>query len=271
MNKESKTDSKTVSDIELFERGVLYYLKLKELKPMPKPIRRIENPAALAELAASIKELGVFQPIHFVVDSKGRKLVVTGNRRVKAARQAGLSTIPGILVGDNIPQISLSENLLRLNLTPIEEAEGLLALKTEQHYSQGQLAALLGKTQATVSEILSLNNLPQAVRDDLRGDCTISKSTLITIAKKKNEEEMSSAYAAYKEKHQPLAASPRSKNPHHPQSVLPVFTKAATKITALDTSAWTEEEKSNFQNTLTSLKTEIENYLANGSQPVPPA
>jgi len=72
----------------------------------------------------------------------------------------------------------------------------------EQKYTQEQLGGIIGKAQNTLSEILSLNKLPREIRNDCRGDRTISKSSLITIAKKKQARGMTTAYNAYKAKQQ---------------------------------------------------------------------
>jgi ParB family chromosome partitioning protein len=93
--------------------------------------------------------------------------------------KAGLTTIPAIFIVGNYSEIALVENLLRQDLTAVEEAEGLQSLMIEQKYTQEQLGGIIGKAQNTLSEILSLNKLPQEVRDDCRGDRTISKNALI--------------------------------------------------------------------------------------------
>jgi ParB family chromosome partitioning protein len=113
----------------------------------------------------------------------------------------------------------------------------------------------------TLSEILSLNKLPQDVRDDCRGDRTISKNALITIAKKKQARSMTTAYIAYKAKQQKGKTTRQKKDPNEPQAVFDMMDKAITKIRSIDMSAWTDDDKTNFQTSLTSLKTKIDNYL----------
>ena len=144
---------------------------------------------------------------------------------------------------------------------PVEEAEGLQALMTEQKYTQEQLGGIIGKAQNTLSEILSLNKLPQDVRDDCRGDRTISKNALITIAKKKQARSMTTAYIAYKAKLQKGNPPRQKKDPNEPQAVFDMMDKSMTKIRSIDTSAWTDDDNTNFQTSLISLKTEIDNYL----------
>ena len=188
--------------------------------------------------------------------------IVTGERRYKAAEQAGLLVLPGICVEGNPSELALIENMLRQDLTPVEEAEGLQSLMTEQKYTQEQLGGLIGKAQNTLSEILSLNKLPQEVRDDCRGDWTISRSALVVIAKKKQDRSMTTAYNAYKAKSQKGKTTRTKTDPNEPQAVFDMMDMATTKIQSIDTSAWTEDDKTNFQTFLTILKTEIDNYLA---------
>jgi ParB family chromosome partitioning protein len=73
------------------------------------------------------------------------------------------------------------ENLLRQDLTAVEEAEALDRLMTEQNYTQEQLGAIIGKARTTVGDILTLNKLPQAIRDECRGNTAVTRKTLITI------------------------------------------------------------------------------------------
>jgi ParB family chromosome partitioning protein len=169
----------------VYEKGRLYQIKLNDLLADPGQPRKSMDAQALEELTASIGKVGVIQPIIFRMDDQGKNVVVAGERRVAAARKAGLTVIPAICVEGNPSEIALVENLLRQDLTPVEEAEGLQALMNEQKYTQEQLGVIIGKAQNTLSEILSLNKLPQDVRDDCRADRTISKSSLIAIAKKK--------------------------------------------------------------------------------------
>ncbi|MDO8722028.1 MAG: ParB/RepB/Spo0J family partition protein [Syntrophales bacterium] len=151
--------------------------------------------------------------------------IVAGERRYKAAQQAGLLVLPGICVEGNPAEIALVENMLRQDLTPVEEAEGLQALMTEQKYTQEQLGSIIGKAQNTLSELLSLNKLPQEVRDDCRGDRTISKNALVTIARKKQARGMTTAYIAYKAKQQKGKTIRQKKDPNEPQAVFETFEK----------------------------------------------
>ena len=256
-----------------YQKGKLYDIPIIDLKPDPSQPRKSIDSQALEELVASIKTHGIIQPILFRVGigEKGGHdatscppfslIIVAGERRYKAAQQAGLLAIPGVCVEGNACEIAMVENMLRQNLTPVEEAEGLLSLMTEQKYTQEQLGAIIGKAQNTLSEILSLNKLPQNVRDDCRGNRTISKKTLITIAKKKQARGMMTAYITYKAKLQMGKTTRQKRNPNKPQAAFDIMDKALTKIRSIDMSAWTDDDKTSFQASLTSIKAEIENYL----------
>jgi ParB family chromosome partitioning protein len=248
-----------------FEKGRLYDIPITDLRPDPNQPRKSIDPQALEELVASIRTHGIIQPILFRTAEGGWLTIVAGERRFQAARIAGISMIPGICVEGNTSGIALIENMLRQDLTPIEEAEGLQRLMDEQDYTQEELGGIIGKAQNTLSEILSLNKLPEEIRNECRGDRTIPRSALVSIAKKKQERSMMTA--AYRAGLQKVNTARRPTNPNEPRAALALMKKAAAKIQSLDTSAWTEEDSAAFQEALTSLKTEIDNYLT-ASSPV---
>ena len=256
-----------------YKKGQLYQLNLNDLQADPDQPRKVIDAQALEDMTASVGKLGVIQPIIFRIGTGGpisdlspqqpALIVVAGERRVAAARNAGLSTIPAIYIADgNYAEVSLVENLLRQDLTSVEEAEALQRLMTEQKYTQEQLGVIVGKARTTVGDILTLNKLPLAIRDECRGDRQITRATLIEIARKKQERGMTTAYNAYKAKQQKGKTTRQKKAPNELQALFDMLDKAMTKIRSVDASAWTDDDKTNFQTALTSLKTEIDNYLA---------
>lgn len=248
---------------QTYKKGRLYDIDLNDLLADPDQPRKIIDPQGLEDMTASVGKLGVIQPIIFRTAADGNLVVVAGERRVAAARNAGLSTIPAIYIADgNYAEVSLVENLLRQDLTSVEEAEALQRLMTEQKYTQEQLGVIVGKARTTVGDILTLNKLPQAIRDECRGDRQISRATLIEIARKKQERGMTTAYNAYKAKQQKGKTTRQKKDPNDPQALFDIMDKTMTKILSVDMSAWTDEDRTNFHTALTSLKTEIEIYLA---------
>ncbi len=91
------------------------------------------------------------------------------------------------------------ENLIRENLTAIEEAEAIDRLRTQHDYALSDLVSILGKSDSTISEILSLNKLPAEVKDDCRNDPKVFRSILRVIARQKTTEKMIALYQKYKE------------------------------------------------------------------------
>lgn len=256
-----------------YEKGKLYDVPLKDLKPDPNQPRKSMDPQGMEELTASVKIYGVIQPILFrrgiLVSLSGQEepqpalYVVAGERRYAAALQAGLTTIPGICVEGNCSEIALVENLLRQDLTSVEEAEALQRLMDEQKYNQEQLAGVIGKARQTINEILLVNRIPQEIRDECRGDRKISKNVLIEIARKKQVRGMQTAYEKYKEKVK-KAAEGRTKHEKEPETAADVMmwlSKAVNKLNGLDAAAWTEDEKNTFNQTLLNLQETIQNLL----------
>jgi len=165
-----------------YEKGKLYNLNLADLLPDPDQPRKYFDEQALAELRASIEKHGVLQPVLVRQGADGGLLLVSGERRYLASKLAGCQTIPAVFTDGEPTEISIVENLLRENLTAIEEAEAIERLRAEHDYTLAELGAALGKAESTMSEILSLNRLPAEVKDDCRNDPKTSRSILVAIA-----------------------------------------------------------------------------------------
>ena len=248
--------------MKLYEKGKLYDISIADLRPDPNQPRKSMDSQALNELTASIKTHGIIQPLLFrVAPDSTTLIIVAGERRYKAAQEAGLTAVPGICVEGNPSEIALIENMLRQDLTPIEEAEGLQSLMTEQKYTQEQLGTIIGKAQNTLSEILSLNKLPQEIRDDCRADRTISRASLITIAKKKQARGMTTAYNVLKAKQEKGKTARTKKASSDPQTILAQMEKTLTRLRSVDASPWTEEDRTTLRTVLINLKTQIETWL----------
>lgn len=194
-----KPESAAVPGRASIVKGKLYDLSIASLKQDPDQPRKFFDEQALAELQASITRHGVLQPILVRKGSGGGHIIVSGERRFQAARLAGLATIPAILTDGNPAEISIIENLLRENLTAIEEAEAIEHLRTLNNYQLGDLGAILGKAVSTLSEILSLNRLPEEVKDDCRKDPRTARGVLVEIARERDPGRMVSLYRKCKE------------------------------------------------------------------------
>jgi ParB family chromosome partitioning protein len=165
-------------------RTVLTVLPLDAVEPNPEQPRKHFAEEKLVELAASILERGLLQPIVVRRQRDGYQLLA-GERRFRAARLAGLDRLPAVVrdAGDAL-EIALIENLQREDLTPLEEAEGLAALIQRHGYSHREIADLLGKSRPYVSNTLALTRLPGPVKADLRREeSSFSREVLMGIAR----------------------------------------------------------------------------------------
>jgi ParB family transcriptional regulator, chromosome partitioning protein len=126
------------------------------------------DPAALRELAASVREHGVLQPVLVRPLDEGRYQLVAGERRWRAARLAQQTTVPAMIEeidDDTALEISIIENLQREDLTPLEEAEMYRRMTAEHGYSVRKLAQKLGKDKGYIENRLRLSDAPPEVRD----------------------------------------------------------------------------------------------------------
>lgn len=164
-----------VLDFDSFESNILdsvdendiKQIKLSEIRSNPYQPRKVFNEEAIKELAESIKNYGVFQPIIVKKSIKGYDLVA-GERRVRASKVAGLETIPAIIKDfsdDMMREIALLENLQRENLTAIELAWAYKGIIDSLHITQDELANKLGKSRSNITNILGLLRLPSSVQD----------------------------------------------------------------------------------------------------------
>ena len=142
-------------------------INLSELRSNPYQPRKIFDEDALKELSESIKNYGVFQPIIVKQSIKGYD-IIAGERRVKASRLAGMTTIPAIVrdfSDEQMMQIALLENLQRENLTAIEEATAYKDIINALQITQEELARKLGKSRSHITNMIGLLRLPDNVQD----------------------------------------------------------------------------------------------------------
>lgn len=143
-------------------------LPINEIIPNRDQPRKTFDEAALEELAQSIKQHGVLQPLLVRPIPSGGYQLVAGERRWRACRMAGLNKVPVVikeLTDTETMEIAIIENLQREDLNPIEEAEGLQALIDKCGYTQEEVAASVGKSRPAIANSLRLLRLPQEVRD----------------------------------------------------------------------------------------------------------
>jgi ParB family chromosome partitioning protein len=147
----------------------------------------------IEELAASVREKGVLEPILVRTIGPNRYQIISGERRYRAATLAGLDEIPAIeLDVDDREQleIALIENIQRKDLTPFEEAEGLYVLQQKFGYTHEKISQVIGKSRTTVTETLLINDIPDRIRAMCREAGISSKSVLVQVARAGSEEAM---------------------------------------------------------------------------------
>lgn len=145
-------------------------LPISQVEPgLNQPRKRFDD-GSLADLAASIEEHGVIQPLTVRRLSTGYYQIIAGERRWRAAKLAGRKEVPAIIIEADdrkVLELGLIENLQREDLNPVEEAEGYLALLTDFGLTQEELAKRMGKSRPAIANALRLTALPPAVREML--------------------------------------------------------------------------------------------------------
>ncbi|MDD3391936.1 MAG: ParB/RepB/Spo0J family partition protein [Bacilli bacterium] len=166
-------------------------INLDELRANPYQPRKVFDDKALDELALSIKEHGVFQPIIIKKSIKGYE-IIAGERRARASKKAGLTKIPAIIRNfsdEQMMEIALLENLQRENLNAIEEAEAYNAMLVKLGLTQEQLANKVGKSRTYITNMLGLLRLPSKIKDMI-GEKQISMSHARLLSKMDSDEEI---------------------------------------------------------------------------------
>lgn len=145
-------------------------VEVEKIQENPYQPRKDFNEDALTDLTESVREKGILSPL-LVVQKGEEYILVAGERRLRAAKGAGLSEVPCIvrvLDDEEMAQIALIENIQRADLNVIEEANGYAALIKTYHYTQQQLADLMGKSRPYIANLLRLLELPQPVMEALQ-------------------------------------------------------------------------------------------------------
>jgi len=156
----------------------------------------------LSELKASIESKGVLEPILVRPLADGRFRIIAGERRFRAALEAGLAEVPCIEldVPDNeMMEIALIENLHRRDLHAFEEAMGYASLAEKHGYTQQQIAGTVGKSRVSITEAMSLLDIPEDLREECRRADIDARSVLLEIARLGDRKKMEAAIAAVQE------------------------------------------------------------------------
>jgi len=187
-----KHDRHYVEELSQRSAPIGRMISLERLEPNPNQ-PRIEF-GDLEELVASIKEKGVLEPL-LVRPSQvgGRYMIISGERRYRAAKDAGLREVPCIemMVDDKaVAEIALIENLQRKDLTPFEESDGLQILVERYGYKHEDIAQKIGKSRSSVTEALTLSTIPPEIREQCQHADIGSKSLLLQVARQNSPDAM---------------------------------------------------------------------------------
>jgi ParB family chromosome partitioning protein len=175
-------------------------IPIDEIETNPDQPRR--SVGDLAELVLSIEAKGVLEPLLVRPSRGGRFRIIAGERRFRAALEAGLGEVPCIEIDvpDNeVMEIALIENLHRRDLHPFEEAMGYSSLAQTHGYTQQQIAKAIGKSRVSITETLSLLEIPEELREECRRADIDSPSVLLAIARLGDPDKMRAAIDMVKE------------------------------------------------------------------------
>ena len=163
-------------------------LKISEILPDSNQPRRYFDKQQLEELKGSISVNGIITPILYRVDGD-KKVIVSGERRYKAASEIGLEELPAQLVSGDYRVIALTENLQRNSLLPMEEARAIQDIINASGLAQQNVAVQLGKAESTISEILKLNSLPSGIQEAAITSPLWSRNKLLKLSKLKDDKQ----------------------------------------------------------------------------------
>ena len=150
--------------------GTPLYVTVEQIIPHPEQPRRHFDDAALLQLARSIREQGILQPLLVSAESGGTYRLIAGERRLRAAKMVQLTQVPVVVRATSSTEafeLALIENIQREDLNPIEEAEAFRRLLNEYKYTQAELAERVGKDRTTVTNALRLLKLRAPLREQL--------------------------------------------------------------------------------------------------------
>ena len=156
----------TITETTQDKENTINLLKISLVDPKSDQPRKYFDKEALEELADSIRENGLLQPILVREYGDGRYQIIAGERRFRASKLAGLTEIPAIILDrDNksVAQIALIENIQREDLNPLEEAMAYKSLKDEYDMTQEELSERIGKSRSAIANSIRLLDLPEAI------------------------------------------------------------------------------------------------------------
>jgi ParB family transcriptional regulator, chromosome partitioning protein len=261
---ESSKDHPVIS--KSYKDGQFLRIKTDLIKSNPDQPRRHIDQDKLNELADTIKEKGLLQPLIVQIGENGDYVLIAGERRLLACKMAGITKVPVIVNTGDRGELALIENIQREDLSPIDEAEALHSLMVNHQYTQEELAAKIGKARSTIAETLSLSKLPMEIKEACRCDDIFSRRQLVEIAKQESAETMINLFEHVKRdglKSDELRRMTRN----HCQGKIPVelvrkmksFNKFVQKI---DPSMYDDDKKEKIVTELNLLIENLKNMLS---------
>ena len=173
-----------------------------DLDPNPDQPRRTFSEESIGQLADSIREQGVLQPLLVAPSGGGRYMIIAGERRFRAGRMAGLETLPCIVKDIDVirqREVALIENLQREDLNPIEAARGIKALMDQCGYTQEKIGERLGKSRPAVANMLRLLQLPDEVTEMVKDGLLSAGHARVLAGIPEKEEQLRQARKAVDE------------------------------------------------------------------------
>jgi len=184
------------------QRTSVAVVPVAAIRRNPEQPRKTFDPERLAELAASIRERGLLQPVILKREEDGGYLLMAGERRLRASELAGVDSVPALVRDDDPLEVGLIENLQREDLSPLEEAEALSTLAEQRGFTHKELAELLGKSRPYVSNSLTLVRLPAELRKEiLASGLDVSRELLIAMARQETVEAQLALWARIRLSH----------------------------------------------------------------------
>ncbi len=181
------------------QADAVYELDIEKVYPNPRQPRKVFDKAALGELSASIEKHGVIQPI-VVVKTGDEYMIIAGERRYRASKLAGKTTVPAIIreySDKDVKEVALIENLQREDLSPIEAANAMKLLMQEFSLTQEELAERLGKSRSAIANTIRLLSLADFVKEKVsRGELSAGHARALVPLTAKEQEKF--AYKAVK-------------------------------------------------------------------------
>ena len=209
----------------------LVELRLEVIRLNPDQPRKTFDEETIAELASSIEQHGLMQPITVKrLPEEDAYLLVAGERRYRAVQKLGRPTVTAIITDGNPDELAVIENLQREDLRPVEQADALARLMEKHGWSQEQLGKVVGKARNTVNEILRLATLPEDIKVESRTSDT-PRSVLIEIARAGDADAQRALWQQHKNGGGTVRAI-RARKSAPPTSDTPPYTPTAKAVAA---------------------------------------